>query len=218
MQDTQTNQPETTAARQVSGNGGKGGASQNQQVTRSTQQQSRGVARSQSSGRDLRPLWGRGSRELASTSPSALMRQLSREMDRLMDSFFDARFGSQPWDTRSGDEDWRSMWTPRIDVQRRNDAIVVRADLPGVRKEDVEIEVEDNALILSGERREEREEGAEDQDYHFFERSYGSFYRAVPLPEGTNLEEIKAEMRDGVLSVTVPLSGSARPRRIKIES
>ena len=91
-------------------------------------------------------------------------------------------------------------------------------DLPGVRKEDVQIEVHDDALIISGQRREEREEGAADQDYRMLERSYGTFYRTVPLPQGTNQDQIEAVMRDGVLKVTVPLAENARPRRIQVQS
>lgn len=212
MQESRTNQTETTAARQTPNNGG---ASQNQQVTTSKRQQGGNVTRS--TGRESRALRRGGSRELASGSPFAMMRQLSREMDRLMDSFFEGRFGSSLRDTGFGEESWRqpTLWTPHIDVQRRNDAIVVRADLPGVRKEDVQIEVEDDSLIISGER---REEGEENQAYHTYEQSYGSFYRAVPLPQGANPENVKAEMRDGVLSITVPLPENARPRRIEIKS
>jgi HSP20 family protein len=141
-------------------------------------------------------------------------------MDRLMDSFFDTRFGSRLSD-RSESQDWQqSVWMPRIDVQRRNDAIVVRADLPGVRKDDVHIEVDDGGqtLLISGERREEREQGDEDQGYHTWERSYGSFFRSVPLPQGTDADQVKAEMRDGVLSITLPLVESAKRRRIQITS
>ena len=102
-------------------------------------------------------------------------------------------------------------------IKQRNDSIVVRADLPGVRKEDVQIDVTDDVLTISGERREEREEGGNDQDYRAIERSYGSFYTTVPLPEGANTEKLTAKMHDGVLEITVPLDESARPRRIQIQ-
>jgi HSP20 family protein len=149
-----------------------------------------------------------------------MMRQLSREMDRLMDSFFDRGFGSLLRDSGSREDDWQSrmLWTPQIDVQQRNDAVVVRADLPGVRKEDVQVEVEGEALIISGERREERAEGGDDEGYRLVERSYGSFYRSVPLPQGANTDEIEATMRDGVLTITLPVPEEARPRRIAIHS
>jgi len=147
------------------------------------------------------------------------MRQLSREMDRMMDSFFDRGFGSLLRDT-ARDEDWSpsSLWTPQIDVQQRNDSIVVRADLPGLRREDVQIEVDDDALVIFGQRREERDEDAEGQGYRVVERSYGNFYRTIPLPQGTKPDDIKAEMRDGVLKVTLPLPENARRRKIQIQS
>jgi HSP20 family protein len=119
-----------------------------------------------------------------------------------------------------GDDDWQApnFWAPQIDVQHRNDAIVVRADLPGVDKDDVQIDVRDDALVISGQRREEREEGGDDQGYRMLERNYGSFYRTLPLPQGANQDEIEAVMRDGVLKVTVPLAENARTRRIQIQS
>jgi HSP20 family protein len=140
-------------------------------------------------------------------------------MDRMMDSFFERGFGSLLRDSAGSDDEWqaRTLWAPEIDVQQRNDAIVVRADLPGVRKEDVQIEVRDDALVISGQRREEREEGGDDQGYRMFERNYGSFYRTVPLPQGTNPDEIEAVLRDGVLKVTLPLAENARPRKIQIQ-
>jgi HSP20 family protein len=149
-----------------------------------------------------------------------MMRQLSREMDRLMDSFFDRGFGSILQDSPARDDEWQTpaLWTPQIDVRQRDEAVVVRADLPGVRKEDVQVEVQNDVLVISGQRREEREEGGDDQDYRMFERSYGSFYRSVPLPQGTNPDEIEAVMRDGVLKVTLPLAENARRRRIQIQS
>jgi HSP20 family protein len=220
MADIQTSQTEATAAGKNSP-GGNGGAQRNQPVAQRTEQ-SRNATAQESTGREGRALTRAGSRQLTSAAqnPFAVMRQLSREMDRWMDSFFERGFGSLLRDSPLGDDEWqvRSLWTPQIDVQHRNDAVVVCADLPGVRKEDVQIEVQDDALVISGKRREEREEGGDDQGYRTIERSYGSFYRTVPLPQGTNPDEIKAVMRDGVLKVTLPLPENARPRRIQIQS
>lgn len=206
------NQTEPSAAR-------KGSSERNGGAQRS---QGRDVVSQESTGKDGRAVTRAGSRQLTSAAqnPFAMMRQLSREMDRMMDSFFERGFGSLLRDSSIRDDEWqeRTLWTPQIDVQHRGDAIVVRADLPGVRREDVQVEVQGDVLILSGQRREEREEGAEDQDYRMFERSYGSFYRTVPLPQGTNPDEIQAVMRDGVLKVTLPLAESARPKKIQIQS
>jgi HSP20 family protein len=212
MSETQTTQNQTTATRKGSSNG-EGG---------SGVQQGRNVTQQESRGRTNRAVTRRSSQGLAATaqSPFAMMRQLSREMDRLMDSFFERGFGSLLSESSSPDEEWepRALWTPQIDVQQRNDAVVVRADLPGVRKEDVQVEVESDALIISGQRREEREAGGDDQGYRMVERSYGSFYRSVPLPQGANPDDIEATMRDGVLTVTLPVPEAARPRKITIQS
>jgi HSP20 family protein len=148
------------------------------------------------------------------SNPFEVMRRMSRDMDRMMSAFL----GGSPV-PRAWESEWATptMWVPRLDVEQRGDSICVRADLPGVRKEDVQIEVTDEGLTLSGERREEREEGGENQGYRSIERSYGSFYRTIPLPQKVNLDQLKAKMRDGVLEITVPLDESARARRIQIE-
>ncbi len=212
MPETQTTQSETTATRKGSPNAEGGSATK----------QGRSLVQQESGGRTGRAVARQSSQGLATTAqnPFAMMRQLSREMDRLMDSFFDRGFGSLLRDSGSREDDWQSrmLWTPQIDVQQRNDAVVVRADLPGVRKEDVQVEVEGEALIISGERREERAEGGDDEGYRLVERSYGSFYRSVPLPQGANTDEIEATMRDGVLTITLPVAEEARPRRIAIHS
>jgi HSP20 family protein len=211
MADNQSSQTETTKVRKGTSEG-NGGAQRGE---------SREVATPESGGREGRAVT-RASRQLASAAqnPFAMMRQLSREMDRMMDSFFERGFGPLLRDSSTRDDEWqeRALWAPQIDVQHRGDAIVVRADLPGVRKEDVQVEVQDNALVLSGQRREEREEGGDDQGYRRFERSYGSFYRSVPIPQGTNPDEIEAVMRDGVLKITLPLAESVRPKKIQIQS
>jgi HSP20 family protein len=218
MNETQTNQSQSKSSYQGSSNG-ESGTRENQQVTANTQREGGSLTRQGSTGQRGRMLRRQGSRQLGSTlqSPFAMMRQLSREMDRMMDSFFGRGFGGFSTDVGNDPRESGTFWSPQIDVQQRNDALVVCADLPGARKEDVQIEVEGDMLVISGERRAEHEEGGESQGYHMFERSYGSFYRTVPLPQGTKPEEIKAEMRDGVLTVTLPLSEDARPRRIQIQ-
>jgi HSP20 family protein len=91
----------------------------------------------------------------------------------------------------------------------------VRADLPGLKKEDVTVDVEDGMLAISGERRDEHEE---DRDgYYRSERSYGRFYRAVPLPDGANAEQIDASFNDGVLEVTVPAPKERESRGKKVQ-
>jgi HSP20 family protein len=158
-----------------------------------------------------------------SASPFAAMMQLSRDMDRMFESFFGRRLGMPSlfagWPSETfgmGEAAVPTLWSPQIEVAQRDDAIVIRADLPGVSRDDVRIEATDDGVAISGERRSQREEG--DQRYHFAECTYGSFYRSIPLPEGADIDAAKASMRDGVLEVTIPLEQSRRRRQIQIES
>lgn len=122
-------------------------------------------------------------------SPFAMMREFSDEMDRMF---------------RSGAAETPAVqaWTPAVDVQRCNGNLVVTAELPGLRKEEVKVEMTDKALIIEGERRQEHKE--DHKGYHRFERSYGKFYRSIPLPEGVKADQAKAELADGVLKISVP--------------
>lgn len=100
----------------------------------------------------------------------------------------------------------------------KNGRLVTKIDLPGMKKEDVRVEVTDGHLTISGERKSEAEEKKE--NYYRCEREYGSFYRSVPLPDGVKLEDVKATFTDGVLEVSVPLppqAEAAQPRRIEIQ-
>lgn len=93
-------------------------------------------------------------------------------------------------------------WTPAIDIQRCDGNLVVTAELPGLKKDDIKVEVADKLLVIEGERKQEHKE--DHQGYHRYERSYGSFYRAIPLPEGVKADEAKAELDNGLLKITIP--------------
>lgn len=107
-----------------------------------------------------------------------------------------------------------AAWLPSTDVYSTSGKLVVKADLPGLKKEDVEVMVEDGYLVVKGERKEEKEE--KDKEYFRSERSYGSFYRRVPLPENVKTDAITAKVHDGILEVTVPLPKTAAPEAKKI--
>ena len=119
----------------------------------------------------------------------------------------------------TGQEGQRGMrataWTPQIEVFQRENQLVVHADLPGLSPDDVNVEIEDGVLAISGERRQQSEH--RDRGLYRSERSYGSFYRAIPLPEDVNEEQINASFRDGVLEVTVPLPEQQRQRSRRIQ-
>jgi HSP20 family protein len=109
-------------------------------------------------------------------------------------------------------------WMPAVEVLAKSGEFVVRAELPGLSKDDINVEVEEDALIIRGERKHEKEE----KDEHFYrsERSYGSFSRVVPLPEGAKTDSVKASFKNGVLEITMPAPAAPekRARRVVIES
>jgi HSP20 family protein len=151
------------------------------------------------------PFWSPSG--LFAASPFALMRRFAENMEQA--------FGGQ-WDSGFGREQ-SGMWSPAIDVSERGDQLVVRADLPGLAREDVKVETMDNHLVIQGERRQEHEE--QEGGYRRSERRYGSFYRSIPLPEGAQTEQARAEFKDGVLEISVPVPASQqRGRTIPIEA
>lgn len=107
-------------------------------------------------------------------------------------------------------------WAPKIDVMQQGNELTVRADLPGVRPDDVTVEIGDDAIAISGERRQERAE--ETDGAYRYETTYGTFWREIPLPEGALVDQAKATFKDGVLEVRVPAPPAqvSRGRRIEI--
>jgi HSP20 family protein len=174
-------------------------------------EESRGLARS---GRSS-AVYGPGSG--MATSPFHLMRRMAEDMDRLFENLgfgpvslpsLGSRLSRDLWN-----DDWNNSstqaWTPQIETFRRGDKLVMRADLPGMKKDDVHVEIENGMLTISGERSEEHEEDRD--DFYRSERSYGRFYRAVQLPEGVNEDECEATFKDGVLEVS--LNAPKQPER-----
>ena len=147
--------------------------------------------------------------------PFGLLRRFTSELDRAFDDPLWPRFGLQTLRNLAAPSP--TGWSPRVDVFEKDNRLVMKVDLPGVKKEDVTVEVTDGHLALSGERKRESEE-TKDGVYRS-EREHGSFYREVPLPEGVKLEDVKASFADGVLEVSVPLPTrtQARVRKVDIE-
>src|SRR5262245_8400329 len=118
-------------------------------------------------------------------SPFAFMRRFSEEMDRLFEDFGFGRGLLAPGLERGLDqlETLRTgIWAPQVEVLERNDELIIRADLPGMTKDDVQVDLDDNSLVIRGERQSEHDE--DEEGYYRSERSYGSFYRRIPLPAG----------------------------------
>lgn len=145
--------------------------------------------------------------------PFALLREMTSELDRVFDAPF---WPSFRWPSfRSIALPEAVMWSPKIDVFEKDNRLVTRIDLPGMKKEDVSVEVTDGHLALSGERKRESEE--KKNNFYKSEREYGSFYRAVPLPEGVKLDDVKATFAEGVLEVSVPLPAKPEAKIRKVE-
>jgi HSP20 family protein len=136
-------------------------------------------------------------------SPFSLMRRMMSDFDRM---FEEMGFGglARGGEELAGEAFGRGgPWSPQVDVFEREGNLVVRADLPGLKKEDLRVEMSEDALVIEGERRrEETEEGA---GFYRAERSYGSFRRAIPLPEGVSAEQADARFENGVLEISLPL-------------
>jgi HSP20 family protein len=128
---------------------------------------------------------------------------LQSEMNRLFSSFF-------------GPTAHGSRWMPATDIVESDGEYVLTADLPGMSEKDVKIEVENNVLTVSGERRSEHEDKR--AGYHRLERSFGSFARSVNLPEGVNTDDIEASFENGVLSVHIPKPAQTKPQRVQVEA
>jgi HSP20 family protein len=137
-------------------------------------------------------------------NPFQMMRRFTKDMERLFEDFHGFSFPSifktdfAPFRMEFD----KVEWVPQIEVLHNNGQFMVRADLPGLRKDDVKVEVTDDLLTISGERKEEKEEKRE--GFYRSERSYGSFYRQIPLPEGARTENAAATFVNGVLEITIP--------------
>ena len=155
------------------------------------------------------------------TRSTRIVDRFADEMDRLLADFgfgrsrFPAAGASgflSPW---RGASEW-TAWAPELEVFQRNNEVVVRADLPGLKKEDVTVDVTEDSITIAGERRQEQEEDR--AGLYRSERSYGSFRRVLPLPPGAIGDQAKASFKNGVLEITMPAPPEqvTRGRRLDI--
>jgi HSP20 family protein len=130
-------------------------------------------------------------------------------MEQLFDEFGFRRLAPRGFDQVAA-------WMPQVEVLQRDKEFVIRAELPGINKDNVKVELRDDSIVLSGERQEERKE--EREGVLRTERSYGSFYREIPLPSDVDTSKATATFRDGVLEITMPSSeGEGRRRQLEIK-
>ena len=143
-------------------------------------------------------------------SPFRTMQRMADEMDRMFDDFGFGRRWLRPSSRETGAE----LWAPEVEVFQKNNELTIRADLPGLKREDVTVDITDNDITIQGERKHEKEE--EREGYYRSERGYGSFCRVIPLPEGAISEQAKANFKDGVLEITMPAPPASKGRRLEI--
>ncbi len=127
-----------------------------------------------------------------------------------IDRFFNDFFAIEP--ARLFNE----AWYPQIDVVEDENAIHVKADMPGLTDKDIEVTIENGVLTIAGERKEERREEDDKKHYILAERCYGSFKRSFSLPEGIKADEVKASFKDGVLNIEIPKSEEVKPKKITV--
>ncbi|MFB6231552.1 MAG: Hsp20/alpha crystallin family protein [Salinibacter sp.] len=144
--------------------------------------------------------------QLTRRTPSRTLRDLQREVDSIFDQFFD----------RDRDEEGTSaVWAPRTDLAETDDAYTLRVDVPGMTKEDISINLQNNTLTISGERSSERTE--ESEEYVRVERAFGNFHRTFTLPDAVDQENIEATYENGVLTINIPKTAKSTRRQIEIQ-
>ena len=208
-------QPGGQAQQHGSGSGQQGG----QSAPASSQQGSQQEAYSSSSGQQGGSLSRRGGSGMPSlfgtrSNPFDMLRRLDEDVDRL----FHQVWGGGRSLMRGRGADAPSTWMPQVEVREEGGKLHVYADLPGLKKEDVKLSLEGDQLVLQGERQSSREEGQQGGSFYHSERSYGSFYRSIPLPEGVDPQTAQAKFEDGVLDVTfeAPRRPQQQSRQIEI--
>jgi HSP20 family protein len=138
-------------------------------------------------------------------------RNISTLQDRINRLFWDAF----PEPRREEDEVGLGAWYPSVDIHESDEAIIVQAELPGLKKEDISIEVKENLLTLRGERAEDKE--TKEENYYRRERSFGKFHRSFTLPAAVDSEKIVATYKAGVLEVKIPKPEEQKPKEIEIK-
>lgn len=116
---------------------------------------------------------------------------------------------------REEEGDYLGSWSPVVDIYDKGNEVVIHAELPGMKKEDIDIRVENNILTIRGKK--ERKEEVKEEGYYRSERAYGTFSRSFSLPNTVDVKKIGAEYKDGVLSLTLPKAEEAKPRQIEVK-
>jgi HSP20 family protein len=154
-------------------------------------------------------------RSLAPWRPVIDLTRWEREMERMMDQFFDRRM--RPWwpERWLSKEPMMEVGLPAIDLYEERDDVVVKAELPGMEKDNIEVNISDHILTIKGEKK--KEEEIKEKNYYRSERAYGSFMRTVELPKDVHADKVRASFKNGVLEVRLPKTEEAKTREIKVK-
>jgi HSP20 family protein len=144
--------------------------------------------------------------------PESPLATLRTEMDRLFDTFIREPFGALDWPAFLGGE---RGW-PAVDVSESDREVTIRAELPGIDPKELDVSVTGNQVVISGEKKETQE--TKEKGFYHSEARYGSFRRAIPLPEGADSEKVDAQYAQGVLTLTIAKTPAAAAKRIEIKS
>jgi len=143
--------------------------------------------------------------QLTRRTPNRTVRDLQREVDSIFDQFFG----------QGSDDDTSTVWAPRTDLSETDDAFRIRLDVPGMTKDDIAINLQNNTLTVSGERSSERQEDGE--EYVRVERAFGTFHRTFTLPDAVDPDRVEATYDEGVLTINVPKTEKSTRRQIEIK-
>jgi len=144
--------------------------------------------------------------QLTRRTPNRTLRDLQREVDSIFDQFFGRD---------SGDDGTSAVWAPRTDLSETDEAFSIQMDVPGLTKDDISINLQNNTLTISGERSSERTE--EGEEFVRVERAFGTFHRTFTLPDAVDRENIEAAYDNGVLTINVPKTEESTRRQIDIQ-
>ncbi len=138
-------------------------------------------------------------------------REVSALQERMNRLFSDLRTSSPLRE----EEISQGSWVPPVDIYETEDSLVFKAELPGVTKDDITVEVKDNTMTLKGEKRFEKD--VKEESYHRVERAYGDFQRAFTLPGMVEQDKVKAKFKDGILEIVLPKAEKAKPKQVRVE-
>ena len=148
-------------------------------------------------------------RGLRRWGPLGEISSLQREMDRLFNEYFGKMKGTEEEGLVA------RAWAPAMDIYETEEKLVLKAELPGLKKEDIDIRVQDNTFTLKGKKKFEKE--VQQENYHRVERTYGTFQRSFTLPNTVKQEGIEATFKDGILEISLPKAEEARPKQIQVQ-